>query len=253
MHTTGSGPAVVLLHSSLSSAKQWLPLVLKLKSKFTCINIDLLGYGEADAVADEQNYNFDQEALRILSAINHHIGEQPFHLVGHSCGGAVALKMAVEHSDRLLSVSLFEPVAFHLFEQGSDEQIAAAKFAHSVKGIDNYLAAEIFTDFWNKKGFFRALPTKMQAMMAKDMPKVHLDFIGLVSERYQLADIGKIMAPMLMMVGKQSPYLSQLLAQKIIACSSNVIAQTFDAGHMAPISHAALVLPTIEQFITSVA
>ena len=61
VYITGQGPAIVFLHSSLSSAKQWSPLIQKLKDRFTCINIDILGYGNADNVSDKGNYSFEAE------------------------------------------------------------------------------------------------------------------------------------------------------------------------------------------------
>ena len=49
--------------------------------------------------------------------------DQPAHLVGHTCGGAVALSVARNRSDLLRSLTVVEPVAFHLLRGGgaSDE------------------------------------------------------------------------------------------------------------------------------------
>ncbi len=41
----------------------------------------------------------------------------PFHLVGHSYGGAVALQFALSHPDRLLSLTLVEPSCFHVLNE----------------------------------------------------------------------------------------------------------------------------------------
>ena len=40
-------PAIVLLHSSMSSKAQWATLVEQLTPDFRCIPLDLLGYGTA--------------------------------------------------------------------------------------------------------------------------------------------------------------------------------------------------------------
>ena len=246
---SGSGPAVVFLHSSLSSSRQWQPLVAQLEGDFTCINIDILGYGAADKVADPDNYNFTVEAERINQAINTAIGDQPYHLVGHSCGGAIALKLAVEAPHRLLSLSLFEPVAFHLLPLGTEERAMADAFGQQVARVDNYKAAEMFTELWNRPGFFKALPPKMQASMANDMTKVVLDFKGLTSEQYTVADLGAIKAPSLFLTGKYSPALSHHLAEQIISGLAQVKSVEILAGHMAPISDSGLVLPLIKEFI----
>src|SRR6266536_1481912 len=49
----------------------------------------------------------------------------PVHLIGHSYGGGVALRVAVERSNRIASLTLYEPTAF----QGSP----GAYLAHSLR------------------------------------------------------------------------------------------------------------------------
>jgi len=246
---SGQGPAVVLLHSSLSSSRQWLPLVGLLKNDFTLINIDLLGYGQADKVDDADSYDFELEVSRIRYAIRLVAGDDKYHLVGHSCGGAIALKMAVEEPDKLLSVSLYEPVAFHLLPEGTAERAESDEFARQVLTKDPYTAAEVFTNFWNKPGFFRALPEKMQHLMAADIAKVNLDFKGLMAECYGLNDLSKVLCPSLLMSGEQSPYLSRHLTQLIQGAIPQASVQLFPAGHMAPVSHSDRVHPAIADFI----
>lgn len=249
VYISGQGTPVVLLHSSLSSARQWLPLVKLLEPYFLVINIDILGYGNADKVTEPLIYNFDVEIDRIENIIATVASNQAFHLVGHSCGGAIALKLAVQQPDRILSLSLYEPVAFHLLEQGSEARVLADDFANKVAIDDMYQAAEVFTNFWNKEGFFRSLPQKMQDLMAKDMPKVSLDFKGLTREKYTLNDIGFIKCRALIMTGDYSPVLSKLLAGKIGSALANVSHQNFPTGHMGPVSHSEIIHPAIAEFI----
>lgn len=249
IHVVGEGPAVVLFHSSLSSAKQWLPLVDMLKLHYKVINIDILGYGEADDVIDETSYNFNIELERVNEALLSIIGEKPFHLVGHSCGGAIALKLAVENPEKILSMSLYEPVAFHLLPDDSEAKKLSDSFAKQINSNDPYLAAEKFTDFWNQKGFFHSLPQKVQSSMAKGMTKVNLDFIGLTSETYTLTDMKYIQAPVLIMVGENTQNLSKILSKLIASPFELIKSLNFPSGHMGPISHAHIIQPSIAEFI----
>ncbi|WP_281560094.1 alpha/beta hydrolase [Thalassomonas sp. RHCl1] len=249
VYVSGQGPAVVLLHSSLSSARQWQYLVNLLKSDFTVINFDILGYGKAEKVHDGDNYDFNVETGRIRQVLQETIGEAPYHLVGHSCGGAIALKLAVEAPEKLLSLALFEPVAFHLLPKGSAPRQQADDFKTQVFIEDTYLAAEIFTNFWNKPGFFKSLPKKMQDLMAADIAKVNLDFQGLISESYSLTDLSAITCRSLLMHGSESPQLSRHLSQIISGALPQVSEQAFIAGHMAPVSHSEQIHPVIADFI----
>jgi pimeloyl-ACP methyl ester carboxylesterase len=252
IYITGQGTPIILLHSSLSSARQWQPLVKLLAPNFLVINVDLLGYGKAEKISNEESYNFDVEVSRlenVLAAVAKH---QSFHLIGHSCGGAIALKLAIENPQRILSLSLFEPVAFHLFEQESDARKLADDFASKVDIANKYRAAEIFTNFWNKEGFFRALPQKMQDLMARDMPTVSLNFKGLTSETYSLKSLSSITCRSLLMTGDFSPELSHLLSNSIAASLPNVEQKSFPTGHMGPVSNSGLIHPYIADFILKV-
>jgi pimeloyl-ACP methyl ester carboxylesterase len=251
---SGQGPAIVFLHSSLSSSKQWRRLAAQLSETFTCINIDLLGYGNAEVVDNASNYNFNAETARIKNIVQSIVPNEKFHLVGHSCGGAIALKLAVEDHENILSMTLFEPVAFHLLSNSQDNHHNSLArnvegFSESIANINNQEGAETFVDFWNGKGFYSSLPRKVQSTMAKDIEKVKLDFIGILHEKYNFEALRCIQCPCLIMLGKYSQEVSQVLSRAITDILSFVEFKEVKSGHMAPISHPNLVEPTISLFI----
>ncbi|QOL24495.1 alpha/beta hydrolase [Thalassotalea sp. LPB0316] len=243
-------PVIVLLHSSLSSSKQWWALTSHTKSAYRVINVDLLSYGQADKVQDEKNYSFEVEKQRITQVLRHYNIDR-FHLVGHSFGGALALKLAVEQPRSVLSLSLFEPVAFHLLPKDSADYDEAVTFSTNVLNSEPYQAAEVFTNYWNTPGFFVGLPQKMQDLMAADMPKVNLDFQALMAERYSVEDVNVIQAPVLLMKGSLSTHLAHQIIKLLLQSLPHATLKTFKAGHMAPVSHAQEVQAEIYQFITS--
>lgn len=247
----GQGPLVVFLHSSLSSSRQWQGLSVKLSEHFTCINLDLLGYGQADKVNDGENFTFDTEVNRIICIVDDAYSGRSFHLVGHSCGGAIALKMAVEFPERILSLTLYEPVAFHLLEDDTPTKQQFFDFAEQIALLDQESAARTFVDYWNGQSFFDSLPSKLQQMMMLDMGKVNLDFKGIASETYTFEDIKNIQQPCLYLQGKRTTELSKLLCKKIIASLVNVSQYQLNCGHMGPVSNPELVEPFIVKFLNS--
>ena len=82
------------------------------------------------------------------------------HLVGHSYGGGVALNVALARPDRIASMALYEPSAFHLLRQMGET--GAAAFAeitgvarHICQGVvtgDYRGAVAAFVDYWNGAG-----------------------------------------------------------------------------------------------------
>lgn len=257
VRVSGKGAVIVFLHSSLSSSKQWLSFTEQLRESFTCINIDLLGYGKAPNVDDTENYNFNVEASRIKNIINNIAPNEKFHLVGHSCGGAIALKLAIQEPNNILSMALFEPVAFHLLDNANDEYhrdlaLKVKQFVNNIAAINNEQGAEKFIDFWNGEGFYSSLPSKTQAIMAKDIEKVKLDFVGILHESYNFEDLDNIQCPCLIMLGKHSQEVSKVLSRAIVDALSIVDFKEINSGHMAPISHPNIVEPAICQFIKSI-
>ncbi|WP_448550328.1 alpha/beta fold hydrolase [Thalassotalea fusca] len=252
IYQCGKGSAVITLHSSLSSGRQWLPISSQLKHAFSFFHVDLLRYGSAAKLQEGQVYRFDLEVKRILKLLNEQQINTPVHLVGHSCGGAVALKFAVEYPEYVKSLTLFEPVAFHLLEQGSRFRLVADDFARDVATHEGAKAAEIFTNFWNRPGFYAELPDKLKQLMANDMTSVNQDFLALTTETYTLAELATLCFPVLMLAGKQSPALSRHLAQLIVDYLPNATIEHLDVGHMGPVNQSDIVQPRIARFIETV-
>jgi len=248
---SGCGPCVVFLHSSLSSSRQWHNLAKQLEPDFTCINIDLLGYGAADPVLDENGYSFDTEVQRINSIISHAVGKAPYHLVGHSCGGAIALKMTVDSPAQVLSLSIYEPVAFHLLADSQQQKEQVINFANKLNLLKPKQACQVFVDYWNGDGFFNGLPDNLANSLVSAIDKVKLDFKGIFSEVYQLEDLSRILCPCLVLYGKYTKEVSRELTMHIINALNNVTSNEVQAGHMAPVSHPQLVEPIVCEFISS--
>src|SRR5580765_6220793 len=101
-------PAVVLLHASGSSTRQWDALVERLQPSFRPIAVELDGADDAAMVG--------QTLERLGGA----------HVVGHSYGGAVAMMVASSRrSSYVRSLALFEPVLFRalLADPGSSREL----------------------------------------------------------------------------------------------------------------------------------
>src|SRR5262245_15621130 len=108
----GAGTAVVCLHASASSSAQWRPLIERLGGRFRTLAADLYGSGRSPAWPGERPMWLADE-VALLAPVFEAAGPR-FHLVGHSYGGAVALRAALANSARIESLVLFEPVLFSL-------------------------------------------------------------------------------------------------------------------------------------------
>lgn len=100
----GAGRTVLFLHGIGSSRRRWDPLLPAVAGAgYRCVRIDLRGFGESEGA--EQEFAMPT-FLGDLMEFTESIGSERFHLVGHSLGGMIAQKYAIEHRSRVASLVL---------------------------------------------------------------------------------------------------------------------------------------------------
>ena len=237
----GSGEPVLLLHSSASSGAQWRALAERLSDRFRVIAPDLYGYGATAAWSGRGPFGLEHEA-QIVCALLGRTGE-PAHLVGHSFGGAVALHVARTRPDLLSSLTVIEPVAFHLL-RGHDETAlaeisAVAASVASALVCGDYLGGIAgFVDYWSGPGAWAGIPEEKRTGFAARLSKVALDFHATLNEPAALDDFSEMALPTLLLQGERSPLptrrICALLERALPDVQRTVIP---GAGHMAPLTH----------------
>ena len=88
--TTGSGPAVVLVHGTALSQVIWrgFGYSRELADQFTVITLDLRGHGRSDKPHDRQVYSVESMVGDVLAVLDA-TGTDRAHYVGYSLGGRV--------------------------------------------------------------------------------------------------------------------------------------------------------------------
>jgi pimeloyl-ACP methyl ester carboxylesterase len=253
----GKGPAVVLLHSSMASKSQWRSLMESMRGTHRLIAIDLHGYGDNPMPESGERHSLADEVMLVKSKLAQLLAPwEGYHLVGHSFGGGVALRLAHATPERVRSLTLYEPTAFHLLARNDsvlDELSAVANAAQAaVHEGERADATQAFIDFWGGKGTYAALPPARQAQFAALLPKIPLDFDALTNDPMRVSDYGRMAIPSCLIAGRHSPACAQAIFSVLAANLRNGETHQVDAGHMAPVSHPALVNPIIEAFINRI-
>lgn len=244
-YTIGSGIPVVLLHSSMSSKEQWGKLMNMLHEKYQVIAIDLYGYGASPLPPNGFDFTLLQEAERIQTIIQQFIGDLKFHLLGHSYGAATALRFAYDHQEQLLSLSLYEPVAFHLLAKDDPALPVIIKLAEQIKqAIDSgdlSAATKIFVDFWSGSSTYDNMNQERKNTLDRYIQKVILDFQAGIYEPLTIDDYARLKLPTCLIAGRESPPSTRQIAENIARTFQQLELHWIDGGHMAPITHAATV------------
>lgn len=248
-------PAVVLLHSSMSSKSQWSSLKAQLGDAYRCIAVDLQGYGASPFPADageDYVHTLAHEVDAVVASIASELEPgEAFHLIGHSFGGACALHMARRMPQRVLSLTLFEPVAFHLLPDTHPAKAEIVGVVGAIQaGASDRDATRIFIDYWNRAGAFDAAPAGAQEKMVSQIAKVKLDFQALLGEPATLDELSMLTMPALVMAGERSPPSTRLLVQQLGVSLPNATALSLRTAHMGPITHGEIVNPAIVNFLS---
>jgi pimeloyl-ACP methyl ester carboxylesterase len=251
--TSNALPAVVLLHSSMSSKGQWSELINQHQSRFRFIAVDLLGYGKSPFPEDAAGPGFSlaHEVDAVMAAISLQLApDEAFHVVGHSYGGATALRLTRQERRRVLSLTVFEPVAFHLLDADDEARVEIEDVVACIgDAASDRDGARTFIDYWNRAGVFDALPEAQQQRFTSQIAKVKLDFQALLAEPATLADMAQLDMPALVLSGAASPLSTRRVAAALADALPNATAVQTQGGHMAPITHAAVVNPLIAGFL----
>lgn len=100
----GDGEPLMLLHSGGMAHQEWNVHRDAWEQRFRVVTPDLPGHGRTPLVGEELTVAGMVEAV---VALLDELGVEAAHVVGSSMGGSVALKLALEHPDRVRRLVLF--------------------------------------------------------------------------------------------------------------------------------------------------
>ncbi|WP_184040549.1 alpha/beta fold hydrolase [Paraburkholderia sp. Cpub6] len=240
-----SATSVIALHCSGSGAAQWRKLGEALGLRHAFVTPEHYGCESTGPWSGERAFTLADEAARTVGIIDASCGK--VHLVGHSYGGGVALRAALERPERIASLTLYEPSAFHLLKMMGSygahalaEIIAISKrTADGVSCGDYRGAAATFVDYWSGLGAWDALRPSVQAALTRWAPKAPLDFRALLDEHTPANAYATLRVPALIMRGQHAPVPTRAIAERLpMLLPAARLAVVEGAGHMGPVTHA---------------
>jgi len=251
----GAGPGVVCLHSNASTSGQWRALMDALAPKYHVLAADGYGAGKSPPWPTDRKLVLRDE-VALLEPVFAKAGD-PFALVGHSYGAAVALMTAIAHPGRVRALALYEPTLFSLVDAASpppndaDGIKGAVELAGAALDAGNAdLAAEHFIDFWMGKGSWVRTPEARKPPIAAAVANVRGWAHALMKEPTPLAAFRELKVPVLYMTGSESPASSRGVARVLAQALPRVERVEFKGlGHMAPTTHPETVNAAISRFL----
>lgn len=224
----GRGFPVVCVPGFTETASVWQLQRDALASHYRFIAFDPRGHGRSSAPDDAACYSPDI-LVDDIAALLDHLGEARAHLIGHSLGGAIAMRFALAHpgrTARLVVVNSNSGAAPPSWEAEMRERLPALAGMLRERGVGS-LAANMIN---------RRLPPDLLAEREREFAALSPVGLSYTAERVlpgvsSLDRAHEIACPTLLVVGERDPEFperSQWLADRMPDCRRVVIA---NAGH----------------------
>lgn len=129
--TGGAGTPVVLLHGYPQSAITWHKIAPRLAGSHQLVIPDLRGYGDSDkpdASNGDRLIYCKRTSANDVIRIADRMGIDAFHVVGHDRGARVAHRTALDHPDRVLSLTSLDVVPTQAAFENMDSELSYAWF-----------------------------------------------------------------------------------------------------------------------------
>jgi pimeloyl-ACP methyl ester carboxylesterase len=248
----GVGAPALMLHCTLGHSGAFGGIMARTRDRLATRAPDLPGHGgtgrDPGRAIHDQAF---EDALRLLE------GRGPAHLLGHSFGGTVALRIAVAAPEKVASLTLIEPVQFSLLAEADPaayaaEAAAAAPCVAAMAAGDWPAAAAEFLGRWGAAPFAALAPAQAAEVLAR-MPLARESQPALSDPAVapvRLAEVGGIRVPVLLIGGAASPPATHAILDALArALPQARRVEIPRAGHMAPITHAEAVSGALRDFL----
>lgn len=251
---------VVALHCSGGNPGQWRELALALGPDMELHTPEnrCADFGDGTGRPNAHPFTLAEEAIPILQLIDAVKGR--VHLVGHSYGGSLALHIALLRSNKIASMALYEPCAFHLLDQVGDmaerEKNEILGLAGSIR--DNVCAGNLvgamreFVDYWSGAGTWCTLKPEHRAYLISWAVNAPIAFEALVSEGTRLSDYRKLRVPVRLYQGSCSPAPVKAITSILLGLLPDAHMDRLTGfGHMGPVTQARTVARLIVDHIAT--
>lgn len=243
--TPGRRPAL-LVHCALAHSGAWTPLARALTaagSDARLTGFDLPGHGGSDP------WPGTPDLADLATAMAHALAERtaatgPVDLVGHSFGGVVALRLALEAPALVRRLVLIEPVLFAALtgEETARLRAAEAPMAAALAAGDRPGAARHFLAEWGDGQSWETLPARDRAATAARIHLIPASAPALWDDTAGLLAAGRLEAlatPTLLLHGDRSPPEAATICHRLAGRLPGAAVQRITgAGHMLPVTHA---------------
>ena len=250
---------VLCLHASASAGRQWRQLAESLASRYRLLTPDLLGYGDGE-FARRARFSLDDEVEHVMAQLEGI--DAPLHVVGHSYGGGVALRLALRYPEMVKSLTLYEPAqplllfedGLHTSEAREVRRLREVFVGHATSTFGRWRAAREFVNYWSGAKAWNSLAAAQRRRITALVPKIAAEWDALFSASATLGDVSSLTMPVRILCGSKTRRTAKRVCELLEEQINSASLQRIDGvEHMAPLTHSHIVNPLIAEHLEAAA
>jgi (E)-2-((N-methylformamido)methylene)succinate hydrolase len=243
----GSGPPLLLIHGVGARLDAWDGAVAALGGRLTTIRHDLRGHGESSKAPGPYSVElFAEDALALLD----HLGIARCHVAGHSLGGMIAQRLALDAPRRVDRLVL-------LSTAGGRTEEERGRVLERLALVGDGIPGEHFrrsVGRWFSDEFQRRNPELIERYAARNMendPRCYAAAYRVLATTDLAGELGGIQAPTLIVTGEgdvgSSPRMARLMHERIPGSQLRILS---GLRHSLLVEAPELVARLLEEFLT---
>jgi pimeloyl-ACP methyl ester carboxylesterase len=228
-----------------------------LKSHFHVRAVNLFGYGKTPPWPAEARQSLADQARLVEAALP--AGGHGICLVGHSFGGAVAMKVAARLRGHVAKLVLLEPIPFHLLAQAG-RMAAFAEAMNLRNAIKKYgavdewaTAAERFADYWTGVGTWREMSPDRRLAFSEALKPNFFEWDAVMDDTTPVEEWAAVLprATLLAFDPAGVSPTREIAAILRRSCPGWMYKEIPGSGHMAPLARPDVINPVVRSFLLS--
>lgn len=243
----GTGDPLVLLHAAGSSGAQWRGMLPHLTARYRVITPDLYGHGKTDLWPDPDTLTHEDQAA-LLKAMIDHAAVDHCDMVGHSYGGATALRYILQNPGVVKRFVIIEPMVLNLLVDSGEYDVLAdlykmsKGFLSSVETHGPEYAWKEFLDFRNGPGSWEGYSDRTRNNFLNRTQGHIANLKANMKNQTPVSELATITVPTLAIKSEEATSFDGCMVEIVAEAMPNCELITVpDTGHMLPLTHPDLV------------
>lgn len=254
----GQGDPILFIHGTPTWSFIYRDFIKSLSKNNRCIAIDHIGFGLSSKPKDFDGKP-ESHSAHLIEFIKK-LDLQNITLVVHDFGGPIGLSTAINQSDRIKQIVIFNTWLWET--KHNPEALKINKILHGAMGKFMYLNLNLSPKILVKKAFYN------KKQLTKTIHKHYIRPFPNKTSRWSLLNLGKALVgssdwyehqwklmdkiahkPWLILWGTEDPFISLDYLEKWKNRLPHAQVQTFESGHFVQEEKTTQAIEAIEQFI----